>query len=311
MRFDSYHPALNLLFFVAVITAALIWNHPIFIGVGFVCAFVYLCVLKGRHALVFLLIACVFPFAWAAWFAYNTHFGVTNLGATFIGNTITLESAAFGYAQGCQIATVFMWVLCVFELFTADKVVYLLGRVSPRLSLLVAVALRTCPMVATRSVRVNVAQKGIGRGSGCGNILFRIRNWVRRVSIVITWSIERFTEMSDSMRSRGSLLRGRSAYSLYRFDARDRTLVLVMFGLITVCIAGMLLTQTAIQYNPQIIFNRITPLSFVFYAAYLVFCLLPALLQITGELRFKKLLLQVNAVQTQGSFIGKLTREEV
>ena len=100
-------------------------------------------------------------------------------------------------------------------------------------------------------------------------------------------------KMSDSMKSRGSLLRGRSAYSLYRFDARDRSLVITMFVLITICVVGMLLTQTAIQYNPQIIFNRMTALSFVFYAAYLVFCLLPGVLQLVGEWRFKKLISHV------------------
>lgn len=303
MRFDSYHPALNLLFFVAVIAAALLWNHPVFIGIGFVCAATYIFILRGKKAIPFVFLALVFPFAWAAWFSYNTHFGVTNLGETFIGNNITLESLAFGFAQGCQISTAFMWALCVFELFTADKVVYLLGRISPRLSLLLAVALRACPLVAQRASRVNVAQKGIGRGSRCGSIPFRVRNWVRRVSIVITWSIEHFSEMSDSMRSRGSLLRGRSAYSLYRFDARDRTLVLAMFALITISVAGMLLTQTSIQYNPQIIFNRMTALSFMFYAAYLVFCLLPGALQLVGEWHFRQLTSRVKPSDMHGENI--------
>ncbi|MDD6784942.1 MAG: energy-coupling factor transporter transmembrane component T [Eggerthellales bacterium] len=303
MRFDSYHPGLNLLFFVAVIAAALAWNHPVFVGVGFVCALIYSFALKGRKAVLFALVALVFPFAWSAWFAYNTHFGITNLGETIIGNRITLESLAYGFVQGAQISTACLWMTCVFKLFTADKVVYLLGRVSPRLSLMLAVALRAIPMVADRTHRIDTAQKAIGRGSGCGNLLDRAHNWVRRVSIIVSWSIERFAEMSDSMRSRGSLLRGRTAYSLYRFDARDRSLVITMVVLITICIAGMLLTQTAIQYNPQVIFNRMTPLSFVFYGAYLVFCLLPCVLQITGEWHFKKQISHVEPAEApQGMF---------
>ena len=35
--------------------------------------------------------------------------------------------------------------------------------------------------------------------------------------------------------------------------------------------------------------NRITPLSFVFYAAYAVLCLLPMTLEIIGERRFENL----------------------
>ena len=62
---------------------------------------------------------------------------------------------------------------------------------------------------------------------------------------------------------------------------------------------GMLLTQTSIQYNPQIIFNRMTLLSLVFFGAYLVFCLLPAALQIVGEWRFKNLVSRVETSDAQ------------
>ena len=91
--------------------------------------------------------------------------------------------------------------------------------------------------------------------------------------------------ISDSMRCRGYTLPHRTAFSIYRFDNRDRSFVIGLFACLSVLLAGMLLHQTRIYYNPRIILNRITPLSAVFYAAYFVLCMLPMALQIIGEIR--------------------------
>ena len=53
MKFDAYHPALNLLFFVVVIAAAIAWTHPVFVGIAYVCAFAYSVRLNGLKALIF------------------------------------------------------------------------------------------------------------------------------------------------------------------------------------------------------------------------------------------------------------------
>lgn len=50
--------------------------------------------------------------------------------------------------------------------------------------------------------------------------------------------------------------------------------------------------QTSIQYNPIIIINRITVVSYIFYGGYAGMLLLPLLLQIAGEKRFSKYTLE-------------------
>ena len=68
---------------------------------------------------------------------------------------------------------------------------------------------------------------------------------------------------------------------------------------ITACLVlqwmAVLLDQTDIYYNPRIILNRITPLSWLFYLSYAVFLLLPMELQIAGEISFRKKVLKENA----------------
>ena len=122
-----------------------------------------------------------------------------------------------------------------------------------------------------------------------GNLPRRIHNFLHIQSIVVTWALENLVSTSDSMRSRGYSLKGRTAFSIYRFDNRDRSFVITLFFCFAVLLAGVLLDQTHILYDPEIVWNRITPPSFAFYGAYAFLCLLPLALQRMGEYRFKRL----------------------
>ena len=153
-----------------------------------------------------------------------------------------------------------------------------------------SIFLRFAPQIVTRFSRVNKAQTSIGRGVGQGDIFTKIRNAIRVCSIVITWSLENFVESGMSMKSRGYTLKGRTAYSLYRFDNRDRSVVITMFACLTVIAMGIMLDQTKMLINPHLIMNPITVLSYVFYAVYAFYSLLPMTLQIyaTAKSDFSK-----------------------
>ena len=84
-------------------------------------------------------------------------------------------------------------------------------------------------------------------------------------------------------------MKGRTAFSIYRFDNRDRAFVIGIFSLLTIVMIGWALDQTHIYYDPQIIMMPLTLLSFVFYLAYGTLLLLPMILQIVGERKFEKL----------------------
>ena len=233
---------------------------------------------------------CLIPliFLYAAWYSYYNHFGVTNLRQNFIGNQITLESVVYGIVRGTTVAAVIMFFSCVFAVVSSDKVVYLFGRISPRLSLFLSILLRCVPRVKERARKIEISREGIGKGVRQGNILERFLHGLSLISIVITWTLEDFVESTVSMKSRGYSLRGRTAFSIYRFDNRDRSFVVMIFLCLTFVASAILLDQTEIYYNPEIIMNPVTPMSFVFYVAYAVLLLLPMGLQIAGEIRYKR-----------------------
>ena len=176
----------------------------------------------------------------------------------------------------------------LFAVVSSDKVVYLFGRISPRLSLLLSILLRCVPRVKERARKIEISREGIGKGVRQGNILERFLHGLSLISIVITWTLEDFVESTVSMKSRGYSLRGRTAFSIYRFDNRDRSFVVMIFLCLTFVASAILLDQTEIYYNPEIIMNPVTPMSFVFYVAYAVLLLLPMGLQIAGEIRYKR-----------------------
>lgn len=305
MNFASYHPALNLLFFVAVVAFTACWTRPGLVAVSFLCALAFSVRLRGPRAVAFggVLVLCALAFA--ALFAMNVHFGVTNLARTPIGNSITVESLTCGVIVGLKVAAILEWLSCALCVFTADKVVFLLGRVFPKAAMMLAVVLRAVPVAGDRARKIAVAQSGIGKGPGQGNIPRRIANALRRASILISWSIERFIEMSDSMRSRGSALRGRTAYSLYRFDNRDRALAVVLVALVTVCAAATALGETQMLFSPIIVAPKASSAGTAAYAAFLALCLLPLALQAVGEAAFSRKVGSVSKGESRSPFEGE------
>ena len=249
----------------------------------------YLLKLRGLRALIPGLGLLPFALLFALWYGSYRHFGITVLGMNFIGNQVTLESFLCGGTWAMVCVAAVLWLGCVHAVFTTDKIVYLLGRVSPHLSLYLSILLRTVPRLNAQRKRIELAQRGIGRGKGQGNIFRRMRNALRRGSILLTWLTEGIVTTADSMRCRGCSLRGRTAYSLYRFDGRDRTFVIGLCALMSVLLMAVLLDQTMIRFAPQVVMMPITPMSFLFYAAWAAFCLLPPTLELIGAHRFRQL----------------------
>ena len=288
MGFEKCHPAVNFIYFAVVIAGMITFLHPIFLLISFVCAFLYSIKRNGLKALVFNTVLLPLIAAYALYYSSYHHFGVTVLQQNMIGNNMTLESLVYGFVLGIVVAGVLIWFSCVYSVFTTDKVVYLFGKVSPRLSLFLAIILRMVPRIKKEAKKINMAQCGIGRGFNQGNLLQRLRNGIRILSMLITWTIDSLTVASESMRSRGSTLRGRKAFSIYRFDNRDRAYVIGIFASLTLILMAVMLKQTDILYDPKIIMTPVTSMSYLFYAGYAVFCLMPLALELWTEYRFWK-----------------------
>ncbi len=289
MKFDSYHPFINLIYFVTAVLCIIFFRHPVFLSIGYVAAFLWSVKLNGKKSLILNL--CLIPiiafYTW--WFSFYNHFGVTILGYNFIDNQITLEAIVVGFVRGVMAMTLVMMFTCVFKIVTADKIVYLLGKISPYLSLFLSILLRFIPRIIEWAKKTNDARCGVGQGINQGKVFQRLWHLIKVISVTLTWTIEHLVESAVSMKSRGYSLNGRKAFAIYRFDNRDRTILLVLIACIAIILLANSAGETNILYEPMIIMEPVTGISIMFYVVYGTFLLLPLVLQLAGEWRFKYL----------------------
>lgn len=287
--FSRCHPAVNFLYFTLVLLFSMIFRHPVSLAVSLVSACAYALVLGGRGALRFqlrwmlplmLLAAIVNP-------AFN-HYGVTILAYLPSGNPLTLESILSGLASAAMLAAVLMWFYCYNAVVTSDKFVYLFGRAIPALSLILSMALRFVPQFRRQFTVVADAQRCLGRDVSSGRLPARLKTAMKIFSIVITWALENAITTADSMRSRGYGEPGRTAFSIYRFDARDKALMLWLGFCGVYVAAGALARGMSFSYSPVLKGTLWLPITASFQAVYLLLCLTPVLLEMRARLIWRK-----------------------
>ncbi|MCC3402630.1 energy-coupling factor transporter transmembrane component T [Eubacterium callanderi] len=295
--FSGYHPIINFGYFVVVLVIGMFVTHPAFMGIALFSAFVYSGVLKGwgkafKSALIYvpiiIIVILINPM-------FN-HYGVTILFYLNNGNPVTLESIVYGIVMGVMLITIFIWFSCYNKVMTSDKFIYLFGRIIPALSLILSMVLRFVPKFIAQIKVISNGQKCIGRDLSNGNIFQRAKHGITILSIMITWALENAIETADSMKARGYGLKGRTAFSIYRFDKRDAVVGSVMLGLLALIIVGMASGNTFVQYNPKIKIAGLQPLtisSLLTYIVYFVFCMLPVILDGVAEFNWYLLKKQI------------------
>ena len=154
------HPAVSFSYFALVIACAMFFMHPLCLApslLGAGCCAAQLVGGRGlRQRIVWLL-----PMALLAALVNPAfvHQGATILTYCPSGNPLTLESILYGCASGVLLAAVVLWFVCVTDVITSDKVVYLFGRIIPALSLLLSMTLRFVPQF-TRRLHAGVLHRG-------------------------------------------------------------------------------------------------------------------------------------------------------
>lgn len=264
--------------------------HPYCLLISLACSFVYSVILKGKKAVktnicymlpMLLAMALINP-------AFN-HEGITVLAYLPSGNPLTLESLLYGLAAATMIVSVISWFSCYNEVMTSDKFIYLFGRIIPSLSLILSMTLRFVPKFSAQLKVVVNAQKCMGRDISNGSMIKRAKNGLSILSVMTTWALENAIETADSMKSRGYGHPGRTAFSIYTFDKRDRNLLIVILLLGIYIFCGNLYGGMYFTYFPQMKTVALSLFGVSIFTAYLLLCVCPILIEL-WEVRKWKLL---------------------
>jgi energy-coupling factor transport system permease protein len=289
--FSSLHPAAGYLFFGSVTLFTVAFLNPVTLVVSFACATAYAVYIRGRKAVrfslffllpVMIIAAVVNP-------AFN-HRGATILFYLPDGNPFTLESVLYGTASALMVGAVIQWFYCYSAMMSSDKFLWLFGRVIPALSLVISIALRLLPRYVTQTRRVAAAQRGIGVDVTSGSLLGRVRSGLLILSVMTTWALENGIDTADSMNSRGYGLRGRTAYSNYRVEGRDRTmLVFLGVAMLVVAVVAWGVRGAAITFFPLFAMDVGSPEAIVLYVCWTLICASPLVLGLREDALWRSL----------------------
>lgn len=289
-EFGTYHPIVNFIFFGFVIGFSMVFMHPVCLAVSLVSGFVYSVMLKGRKAIrtnllymlpMLIITAVMNP-------AFN-HEGITIFAYLPSGNPLTLESVVYGLAAAVMLISVICHFSCYNEVMTSDKFIYLFGRIIPSLSLILSMTLRFVPRFITQLKAVANAQRLIGRDMTTGSILRRAKNGLTILSVLMTWSLENAIETADSMKSRGYGLPGRTAFSIFRFDRRDRAALVLILTLGLYVLSGGILGKMQFSYFPAVTAPAVSVYGISTFLAYFVLCTVPIIMEIREVRKWKSI----------------------
>lgn len=288
--FSSYHPGINFLYFGLVLGFSMFLMHPVCLALSLACAIVYNFYLNGRKAVRFQLMYLLPMMGVAAVVnpAFN-HEGATLICYLPTGNPLTMESILYGLAAAVMLAAVITWFACYHAVMTSDKFVYLFGRIIPSLSLVLSMTLRFVPRFKAQFQVVSESQRCVGRDVSTGSVLQRLNHAVTILSIMVTWSLENAIETADSMKSRGYGLPGRTAFSIYRFDRRDKAALLWLCFCGFYVVAGWMAGGLFWRYYPTVRVAAVTPFTVSVQLVYLALCLTPVILNEREDRKWKSL----------------------
>ena len=289
-KFAYYHPVIQFMFFMAAIVCGMILLHPAFLTVSVLLSILYYLTVKGRKGWRFvggmmpllLVLSLVNPM-------FNTY-GKHVLFRCAGDRPYTLEALCYGAALGAMMISVLMWFACYNAVMTSDKFLYLFGKMAPSVTLILTMVLRLVPSYKNKATQLNEARKCIGKGTDTGTKKERMEHSMVLLSSLTSWALEGSVVTADSMRSRGYGCGKRTAFSIYRFESRDKVLLAVMCLLAAAVVFCTIHGAAAVTYTPELSIqswkNPYTKAGLLGYTAFLA---IPSAVNIWEEVRWLNL----------------------
>lgn len=284
MRFlTNLHPAVLLAYIATVMGLVMFTRHPLVIGLALGGAVLFLLASEGLQSskkvlgislLLILLVTLTNPLF--------MHRGATPLFVIF-GKVATLESLLYGGVSGAMLAAVILWFKGYGTVMTSDKFLYLFGRIFPKLSLVLSMALRFIPLFVRQIRAVYQAQKTLGLYDS-GALSDRFLGGARVFSAVLTWALENAIDTAHSMRARGYGLPGRTSFSLFSFGKTDRRALAAIALLAAAAVFGAWRGTLEFTYYPAVRMPETAPIDLAVWTLIGLMMLLPAMIEVADRM---------------------------
>ena len=281
--FSAYSPIINFIFYIGAIICGMFFIHPAFLVCAVILSAAYYLTIRGSRGIkmvlgmipVWIALAVINPLV-------NTR-GSIVLFTYFNGRPYTLEALCYGIALGAMFVSVILWFMSYNSVMTSDKFIYLFGKTLPSASLILTMVLRLVPNYQKKIKQIAGARKGIGKGADSESKREKAEDGLTIVSALTSWAFEGGIITADSMRSRGYGTGKRTNFSIYKFETRDRLLLIIMLLLLAAVFLCGLKGGTTAAYTPDISLasNQWTVFGAI---AYFIFLAIPTALNLLEAL---------------------------
>lgn len=203
-------------------------------------------------------------------------------------NPVTLEAILCGVNISVMLTAVMLACQSFTKVMESDKLLSLMGGLSPKLCTVLSMALRFIPLFKRKWKEIHDAQASIGyfkRDSFTEKLLANARVF----SALVTWALESSVDTASSMSARGYGLKDKKSFSLFRFTKKDAYLLCAVALLTALTLAGVIFGKTDFAFYPVITDINADIAAIVSYAAFSVLSFIPFIIEVKEAMHWKYL----------------------
>ena len=278
IRCSEFHPVVNFCFILGMLLITMSNMNPVIIAVSFISSFLYMIYIDGAAHIkriafisipILLFSVIIMPLFY--------HNGVTPL---FYVNDmqVTLEAVVYGISMTFLLLAVMQLFFIWNKWISSEKFLYLFGKISPSISLVLSMVFRMVPLMIKRWHDIHDAQKGMGC-SDSNSITGKIKQFVKEISILISWCLENSIDTSISMESRGYGIGKRTSFHRFRWHICDIIVIVTIIPIIILIFVSILNGGFGVDFFPEININQFSLYEKVLAVVYGVYAVMPLLIE--------------------------------
>lgn len=277
--FQSVHPIVSFTYYVGVVLLVMLLFHPLFLLVALLAVIVLnVCHDRGRQLyrwrFMFLIVGVISLILNPLFNHRGSH-----ILFYFLDQPITLEAVVYGAMTMLLLLCIFITFLSYNQVITSHKFLYLFSRVSPKVALMIMIAIRFVPLLKRRLSQITLVQRTRGVSMREGSIRKRLRDGMKQLQILVSWSLEEAIQTADSMNARGYTTGERTSYYTYRWNRRDIWILLMFCSAALGCIVGWFLGLGQFTIYPELGTINLTIADGVVFTCFILFLMTPLLVE--------------------------------
>lgn len=231
VRFHDLNPAVIAIWFFAVTGTAMFCSYPVICFLTLLGGVLLFAIRNGKKHLkthlFFLILYVILTLA----NPLISHNGKTVL-FVMNDNPVTLEALLYGLNSATMLTGVLYLFRSFTQIMTSEKLLYITSVLSPKISMVLSMAIRYVPLFSRQGQKVSDTQKAMGLYAD-DNIVDDITGRMRIFSSVSTWALENGIVTADSMAARGYGTGRRTALKRFSFGRTD-----IIFLVLTIAFTG-------------------------------------------------------------------------